>query len=477
MEHLTIVGLGPGDSDYLTMQALKTLQQADCVLLRTARHPIVEELAEQGIVFVGYDDYYERGETFDAVYQAIADDIVERLATKPVVYAVPGNPFVAERTVELLKERCAQIDYIHGVSFIDVLITTLGIDPVNGLRIVNSLDLQPFMQLNNDILVCIQCYNEIVAGQLKIWLGRNFDDQQPLLVVQSAGIKDSQKIVELPLYQLDRYRDFDHLTSVVVMPKQSYQRHQLEQLMAIIKTLRSENGCPWDREQTHQSLKENVLEEAYEVAEALEKEDLFELEEELGDLLLQVVFHAQIASENGDFIMTDITEGISQKLIRRHPHVFADAVAEDAEQVKVNWEAIKRQERQQQTTAQVMKKYSKGLPALFRSEEIIGKAIKAGFDWKNVEQALAKVREEIDELTAAVPAANRAHIEEELGDLLFASCVVAKKLKIAPEHALHKAIDKFIVRYGKMETHLSERKLTFGTLDLESLVAIWQESK
>ncbi len=477
MHQLTIVGLGPGDRDYLTMQALNCLQAADCVLLRTARHPLVEELAEQGIVFESYDDYYEQGETFDAVYQAIADDIIRRLAEKPVVYAVPGNPFVAEKTVELLKARYSQIDYIHGVSFIDALITALRIDPVKGLRIVDTLNLQPFMQLNDDVLICIQCYDTVVAGQLKIWLGQNFTDEQPLLVVSAAGVAKRQKIVELPLYQLDHYRDFDHLTSVVVLPQESHRRHQLEQLMAIVKTLRSENGCPWDREQTHQSLKQNVLEEAYEVAEALENADLFALEEELGDLLLQVVFHAQIATENGDFMMTDIVDGICQKLIRRHPHVFGDVVADNTEQVLVNWEAIKRQERQHNTTAQVMTKYSKGLPALFRSEEVIGKAIKAGFDWDNVEQALAKVREEIDELAVALSKTEYAAIEEELGDLIFASCVVAKKLKIAPEHALHKAIDKFIRRYSKMELLLAERKLTLDALDLEGLVAIWQESK
>ncbi len=477
MHQLTIVGLGPGDSAYLTMQALTTLQAAERVLLRTAQHPIVDQLAAQGIAFESYDDYYEKGATFDAVYRAIADDILTRLAAGPVVYAVPGNPFVAERTVELLKAAYSNIEYVHGASFIDALITALAIDPVNGLRIVDSLDLKPFMQLNDDVLVCIQCYDAVVASQLKIWLGQNFDDEQPVLVVQSAGIKGSQKITELPLYQLDRHRQFDHLTSVVIIPQADRRRYQLAQLMDIVKLLRSENGCPWDRQQTHQSLKDNLLEEAYEVAEALEKGDLFELEEELGDLLLQVVFHAQIASENGDFMMTDITDGISQKLIRRHPHVFGDDTAQDAEQVKRNWEAIKRAERQHDTTAQVMAKYSKGLPALFRSEEVIGKAIKSGFDWENVDQAIAKVKEEIAELIEAIAVGDKGHIEEELGDLLFASCVAAKKLGIAPEHALQKSVDKFIARYQRMEKLLEKRSLALKTLDLAALVAIWRESK
>ncbi len=477
MHKLTVIGLGPGDMSYLTMQALTALKAADCVYLRTARHPIVEQLATEGVNFVSYDDYYDSAETFEQVYLTIVDDIVAKLAERPVCYAVPGNPFVAERTVELLKRRCADIDYIHGASFIDALVTALALDPVDGLRIVNALDLKPFMQINDDLLVCIQCYNRIVAGQLKIWLSGYFDDEQPLLVVRAAGIRDRQTIVEMPLYQLDRYDDFDHLTSVVVKPQRQSGRQQLEQLQEIVKLLRSEHGCPWDRQQDHQSLKENLLEEAYEVAEAIENDDLFALEEELGDLLLQVVFHAQIASENGDFTMTDVATGICQKLIRRHPHVFADAVVQDAEQVKVNWEAIKRRENSHHTTAQVMGKYGKGLPALFRGQKVVEKGIKAGFDWEDNAQAIAKIKEEIAELEAAIATADWAHCTEELGDVLLASCVVASKLEIAPEQALQKAIDKYISRFSKMEALLAARNLSFEQLDMAGLIAIWQESK
>ncbi len=477
MNQLTIIGLGPGDISYLTLQALDKLQAADVVYLRTARHPIVDALAVKGVNFESYDAFYDSAESFDDVYRAIADDIVAKLKTKPVFYAVPGNPFVAEKTVELLKARCANVTYIHGASFIDAVITALGIDPVNGLRIVNSLELDPFLQLSDDVLVCIQCYNLVVAAQLKIWLSSIFYDEHPILVVQSAGIKDQQRIIEMPLYELDRYQDFDHLTSVVVIPQRQQMRHQVAGLMAIVKMLRSENGCPWDREQDHQSLKPSVLEEAYEVAEALENDDIFSLEEELGDLLLQVVFHAQIAMENGDFNMIDVADGISQKLIRRHPHVFGDISAETAEQVKVNWEAIKRQENQYKTVADVMRKYSKGLPALFRSQEVVSKAIKAGFDWENVEQAILKIEEEIAELRAALATDDCVNIEEELGDILFASCVVATKLGLQPEDALHKATDKFMKRYEVMEKHLESRGLAVHQLDLSALIDAWHKSK
>ncbi len=477
MNQLTIIGLGPGDMSYLTLQALDELQGADVVYLRTARHPIVDALAAKGVNFESYDAFYDRADCFEDVYRDIVDDIIAKLESQKVVYAVPGNPFVAEKTVELLKARCGDIEYVHGASFIDAVITALGIDPVKGLRIVNSLSLDPFVQLGDDVLVCIQCYNLVVASQLKIWLGNIFYDEHPVLIVQSAGIKNQQKIVEMPLYELDRYQDFDHLTSVVVIPQRRQMRHQLAELMNIIKMLRSENGCPWDREQDHQSLKPSVLEEAYEVAEALDNDDIFGLEEELGDLLLQVVFHAQIANENGDFNMVDVCDGISQKLIRRHPHVFADTIAKTAEQVKVNWEAIKKQENQHKTVADTMHKYSKGLPALFRSHKVIGKGIKAGFDWENVEQAIAKIEEEIAELRAALTAADHVNSEEELGDILFASCVVATKLGIQPEEALQKSTDKFIRRYERMEKRLNASNLVINQLDLGTLIDAWQKSK
>ncbi len=476
MHNLTVVGLGPGDLSYLTMRALDELKRADKVLLRTARHPVVAELEALGIPFESYDDYYERGDSFDDVYAAIADDVVARLQSGAVVYAVPGNPFVAERTVELLAERCTtDVRYVHGSSFIDAVISALQIDPVHGMRIVNALDLKPFEQLNDDILVCIQCYDAVVASELKIWLSHVFMDEHPVIVIQSAGISGSQKIVEMPLYQLDRYPSFDHLSSVVVRPQRDLMRHQIAGLLDIVADLRAENGCPWDREQDHQSLKPNLLEEAYEVAEALDNEDIFGLEEELGDLLLQVVFHAQIARENGDFDMTDVTDGISQKLIRRHPQVFGDLALKDSDAVLDNWEKIKRQEKQHQTTAQVMSKYTKALPALFRSHEIIKKAAKAGLDWQTDQQALAQLQFAVQQLTASLEKGDSSDLEAAIGAVHLATCGVARKFDVASECALHKAADDFVNRFSDLETSLNEQKCDLKSLDMSAIRKVWQK--
>ncbi len=477
MYELTVVGLGPGDLSYMTQQALAALKSADKVLLRTARHPVVDELAALGIPFESYDDYYERGDTFDDVYAAIADDIVERLADGAVVYAVPGNPFVAERTVELLAERHrGDVRYVHGSSFIDAVITALGIDPVGGMRIVNSLDLKPFEQLNDDVLVCIQCYDAVVASELKIWLSRVFLDEHPVVVVQSAGIAARQKIVEMPLYELDRYAHFDHLTSVIVKPQRQLMRYQVAGLLNIVAELRSENGCPWDREQDHLSLKQNLLEEAYEVAETLENEDIFGLEEELGDLLLQVVFHAQIARENGDFDMTDVTDGISQKLVRRHPHVFGDLALADSDAVIDNWEKIKRAEKQHETTGDVIKKYSKALPALFRCHEVIKKAAKAGAAWPTGEAALAHLQQSVERLAEAIKRGDAANYEQLLGAVYLAACGVARRVEVASELSLHKAVDGYVARFSELERRYLEQKSDLKSLDVATIRKVWQKS-
>ncbi len=476
MHKLTVVGLGPGDLNYMTMHALDELKRAAKVLLRTERHPVVAELRALGIPFESYDAYYERGDSFDEVYAAIAADVVARLQSDDVVYAVPGNPFVAERTVELLAERCSgNVHYVHGSSFIDAVISALQIDPVRGMRIVDALDLKPFEQLNDDLLVCIQCYDAVVASELKIWLSRVFMDEHPVIVIQSAGISGSQKIVELPLYQLDRHASFDHLTSVVVKPQRRLMRYQIEGLLNIVADLRAEDGCPWDREQDHQSLKPNLLEEAYEVAEALDNEDIFGLEEELGDLLLQVAFHAQIARENGDFDMTDVTDGISQKLIRRHPHVFGDLALADSAAVLDNWEKIKRQEKQHQTTAEVMAKYTKALPALFRSHEIIKKAAKAGLDWQTDGQAMAQLQYAVSRLSEAVEGGHQTDLESLVGAVYLAVCGVASKFAVASEEALHKSADRFVGRFGELEASLSEQNRDFKSVDLATRQKVWQK--
>lgn len=479
MNQLTIVGLGPGSPDFLTLRAIETLKTAKTVYLRTEKHPIVDYLHDIGVSFNSFDELYQNSDSFDDVYRAISDGVIAALQEGPVVYAVPGNPFVAERTVTQLIANWPKkkTTIIHGTSFLDAIVSELAIDPVDGLHVVNALDLNRASFDMSGTLVCIQCYSKIVASELKIWLSNLYTDDCPVTIARAVGIPKLASIETMPLYRLDRYDEFDHLTSVVVKANPAMRRASTSRLIEIMATLRSEEGCPWDRQQNHQSLKPYVLEEAYEVAEAISAGDIYGIEEELGDLLLQVVFHAQIAAENGDFNMVDVLDGICKKMVQRHPHVFDGLKVEDADEVKDNWEAIKRKASDHQSTADVIKKYTPALPALFRAQQVITKCAKAGFDWQNPAQAFAKLTEEVSELKGAILQGDTAAIEEELGDLLLAAVCLAYKLDIVAESALQSAINKYSGRFARMESQLEASGVNMKSADLDQLIAAWQAAK
>jgi MazG family protein len=250
----------------------------------------------------------------------------------------------------------------------------------------------------------------------------------------------------------------------------------LEQLLRIMARLRAPDGCPWDREQSHASLRQSVIEEAYEVAAAINSGDSENLREELGDLLLQVVFHAQLAGEEGRFDFDDCARAIVEKLVRRHPHVFGTENAADSAAVLTRWEEIKRAEKGTEQ-ASVLDGVSEGLPGLMRADKVQKRAAKVGFDWNELPPVVAKVREEIAEVEEAVAAADARKIEEEVGDLLFAVVNLARKLKVDGEVALQRATDKFSARFREIERIARERGLTMEKLSLAELDAIWDEVK
>jgi tetrapyrrole methylase family protein/MazG family protein len=239
--------------------------------------------------------------------------------------------------------------------------------------------------------------------------------------------------------------------------------------------LRSENGCPWDREQNHKSIRRNLLEEAYEVAEAIDEEDSEHLREELGDLLLQVIFHAVMEEEAGRFDLDGVADLICKKLIRRHPHIFGDDEADTADEVLDRWDEIKRRERGQTTQSESMTTVARSLPALWRAEKVQSKARKAGFDWPDVSGALDKLSEEVEECRQA--AAGKGDPEEELGDLLFSAVNVSRFFKVDPETALSKACDKFIARFRGVERLAAEQGKELSDMSLEEMDGLWDEVK
>jgi tetrapyrrole methylase family protein/MazG family protein len=254
--------------------------------------------------------------------------------------------------------------------------------------------------------------------------------------------------------------------------KDFYKVYDLEKLVEI---LRAPDGCPWDMEQTHESIKRNLLEEAYEAAEAIEENDADHLKEELGDLLLQVLFHARIEQELGGFSLDDVADAVCKKLIYRHPHVFGDRKVKDADQVLTNWDELKRNEKAQKNTSDAMVSVAKNLPALWRAEKIQGKAAKQGFDWPNASGAIAKLEEELEELRQAVES-GKGQLEE-LGDVLFSAVNVARLLGIDPEDALGSSSDKFIGRYARMEKMAENEGKSLDGMTLSEMEKLYEQSK
>jgi len=395
---ITIVGLGPGDPTYITLQAWQVLGSSAEVYLRTARHEAVSALPD-GPQYTSLDNVYEQNESLADVHQIIAMRIIELgQREQGVVYAVPGHPLAGETSVQLIREQATtlglQVRIVGGLTLADAAIELLGIDPYAGLQIADSSNLAKLCHPNLDPDVpalIMQLGNRHLAGQLKLTLMNLYPDSQPVKVIFALGTSHA-KVLEIPLYELDRLENVDHLTAVFI-PALT-QQGSLASHQNIIARLRAPDGCPWDREQTHQTLRTNLLEETYEVLDALDADYMERLCEELGDLLLQIMMHAQIATEDGDFKLVESVQANISKLVRRHPHVFGNTIVNGSQDVLRNWEQIKRQERNDSTRS-LLDGISRALPSLSQAMEIQRRVARVGFYWPNVEQVMAKVHEEL----------------------------------------------------------------------------------
>lgn len=481
MNSITIVGMGPGSETFLTIDAYNHLTQKAIVYLRTENHPVVPFLVDKGMKYQSFDYIYDESETFEETYHAIVACLIERLSTESITYAVPGNPFVAEKTVSLLLEKAVENNYevniIHGVSFLDAIITTLKFDPVEGLEVLDALKLDDLYLSTKMNQLWIQVYDLKVASSLKLKLMDFFEDDHQVKLIRAAGIKDMETVMELPLSELDHHSDLvDHLTSVFV-PCAKDGGHEIGDLINIMKVLRSENGCPWDREQTHDSLIPHLIEEAYEVKHAIEHEDDEALIDELGDVLLQVVFHANIAEEDGYFRFSDIVKAITEKMRRRHPHVFGNENVKNTEEVLINWQAIKNEEKSIHTIAESMYKVPLNFPALMRSQKVQKRASDVGFDWESPLLAIDKVREELLELAEAIRGKQSLEIKEEMGDLLLIVSHLARMLSLDAEVVLNEAVDKFITRFQFVEEEMKRSGLEMGINTKEKMEMYWKTSK
>jgi len=483
-ETLIIMGLGYDDGGSLPEAGWGLLRQRRRLFLRTGRHPVIPRLRREGIAFETFDGYYEEEEDFEAVYRRIADTVCRTAAAEPVVYAVPGHPLVAEESVRLILDRAARegpsVRVVPAPSFLDALWSCLRLDPAGGCKLLDAVRLAPADCDPKVATIVIQVYSRLVAGEVKLALLQRYPPNHSVFVVRAAGMPGEESIARIPLFELDR-REYDHLCSVYLPPSEESSlrtvcEYPADPLVAIMATLRGEGGCPWDREMTHESLARYVLEEAYEVVEAIHEGAAHKLCEELGDLLLQIVFHARIAQEQGRFDFNDVVRGICDKLVRRHPHVFGTATARTSGQVAVNWQEIKRREKGS-GSGSIMDGANVPGAALLRAARVQARAAQVGFDWPDYRGALEKTREELAEVTAALEGSDRQAVFREVGDLIFAAVNVARLSGVEAEEAAMAAVNRFVNRFKYIEQKVAAGAKSFHDFTLEQLDGWWEEAK
>lgn len=478
---ITVIGLGFGDEDSLSIGTWKLLQSGAPVYLRTEDHPIVPWMREQEIPFETFDHIYEKHDEFAPVYQEIVQHMIQNVSMHGhIIYAVPGHPMVAERTVQLLLQEGSShsisVDVHGGGSFLDIAFSRLGIDPIEGFQLLDGSDLEHGHVINPEQHVLIgQVYSPFVASDVKLTLMQVYPDDYEVVLADSLGITGKERIKRLPLYELDHQNDFTNLTSVYVPPtkQESVYYKQFSYLLQTMHKLRSPEGCPWDQEQTHESLRPYLIEEAYEFIDAIEQEDDTAMAEELGDVLLQVVFHAVIAEQRYGFTMQDVVETLNAKLIRRHPHVFGTAHADTPDQVVQTWDAVKQTEGKEKRQS-ILDGIPKSFPPLLKAYEQQKKAAKVGFDWDDIAEVWEKVKEEQTELLAAKTDQER---EKELGDVLFSVVNLARFYKIDPELALHQTTQKFERRFRYVEQAAKKDGQPMEQYSIDQLEKWWQEAK
>jgi tetrapyrrole methylase family protein/MazG family protein len=439
---VVVVGLGPGDPRLVGVAVTDSVAAIKTRFLRTTWHPSTALVAPA----TSFDELYEGAESLDDVYAGIVEQLVAAArAEGEVLYAVPGSPLVAERTVELLRDdRRVEVKVVPALSFLDLAWARLNVDPIAaGVRLIDGHRFASEAAGQTGPLLVAQCDSPLVLSEIKLAV----EDGPEVTVLQRLGLPD-EELTRLAWSDLDRAVRPDHLTCLWIPRLGEPVAAELQRFAEVVRTLRAR--CPWDRRQTHRSLTRHLLEETYEVLEAIDELDAdpggyHHLEEELGDLLFQVVFHATLAAEAGQFTLADVARTVHDKLVARHPHVFGPAG-----QPMPNWEETKKAEKGR---ASVMDGVPGNLPSLLYALKLQAKAASVGFDWKNAAGAWPKIHEELNELDAALasdPAAGPA-VNEELGDVLFSVVNVARHLGLDPESALREAAAKFRRRFVAME--------------------------
>jgi tetrapyrrole methylase family protein / MazG family protein len=482
---VVVVGLGPARADLVVPAARRALEQIPHRYVRTSRHPAVDDLASAGIELRSFDGDYDTADDLNAVYDRIAAELLDVAATAgEVVYAVPGNPAVAERSVELLRAAADRgdivLEIVPGLSFAELAWARLGVDPMAGARVANARHLTAEVVVGDGPVLIAQCDTRLLLSDVKLVLLEVLPADAPVIVLQHLGL-DDERVRTVALADLDHDFEPDHLTALLVESGVSAAARELARLLGLAERLRRPGGCPWDADQTHHSLTRYLLEEAYEVVEAVEAlppgapagdvpaEAYRALEDELGDLLYQVIFHAVLAEEAGAFEMADVARGIHDKLVRRHPHVFGQTDAETSSDVMRNWEQIKKDEKGHTS---IVSGITPGLPSLLYAHKLLRKAASVGLDPGGRDDALRR----LDAVVAELQAGGGRDLETQLGDLLAAAIVLARSGGVDAESALRGWAVRFRRRFEAMERLAEAREVELSTLSPDAVAALWIES-
>ncbi|WP_163972095.1 bifunctional methyltransferase/pyrophosphohydrolase YabN [Oceanobacillus halotolerans] len=480
MGKIDVIGLGAGDLNQLPVGIYKTLTetQAD-IYTRTIDHPVVKALQNEDVKFISFDGIYEAEDQFEKVYERIVDTLLDEAKKRStsIIYTVPGHPMLAEKTVQLLLEQSeAEVSILGGQSYLDDLFTALQIDPIEGFQFVDGMEFDRANINYQQHLIFCQVYDQMIASNVKLALLEDLPPDYEITIVEAAGTRQ-EKIQTVSLADLDRSIALSNLTTVYVPPaSKNLLNHTFTRLHEVIATLRSPDGCPWDRAQTHESLRPYAIEEVYELIEAINNEDDENLIEELGDVLLQVMLHSQIGEDDGYFTIDDVIHSITTKMIHRHPHVFQDVEVNSVDDVYKNWEELKKEEKGEQRQS-ILDGIPTSLPSLAKAYKLQKKAAKVGFDWKESDPIWEKLQEEIDEFQEAVHEKDQTETEKELGDVLFVIANIARYYKINPEIALEQTNQKFRSRFSYIEEQLQKEDKDIHHTSLEEMDYYWNQAK